>query len=322
MDAITRKKVAVISKYAVDTFTSGDWLSFGQITGQTELVSGHPRLLRALSFGDEDYSACVIDVLNQVFDKRESLVDEVIEHFDIALWYQQKEPEKYQKLFLDSITKSPDFWKEGYFKLFISHLSSNRERMFNLKTTLDRWGVSAFVAHVDIEPSREWRNEVEAGLETMDAMLVVVEPGFKESDWCCQEVGYALGRKVDILPICAGLDPFGFFGKYQGIQVKGKTPSQAAEKIIETLIKKPKHRSQLLQSIGKSFASLQSDKKIELVRILDGWKVVVDEQFKSLIERISLSGFEKAQLKDVIARVKAFEAAKPIAVTAGDDVPF
>jgi hypothetical protein len=322
MDAITRKKVAVISKYAVDTFTSGDWLSFGQITGQTELVSGHPRLLRALSFGDEDYSACVIEVLNQVFDKQESLVDEVIEHFDIGLWYQQKEPEKYQKLFLDSITKSPDFWKEGYFKLFISHLSTNRERMFNLKTALDRWGVSAFVAHVDIEPSREWRNEVEAGLETMDAMLVVVEPGFKESDWCCQEVGYALGRKVDILPICAGLDPFGFFGKYQGIQVKGKMPSQAAEKIIETLIKKPKHRAQLLQSIGKSFASLQSDKKIELVRILDGWKVVADEQFKSLIERISLSGFEQTQLKDVIARVKAFEIAKPIAVTAGDDLPF
>jgi hypothetical protein len=322
MDAITRKKVAVISKYAVDTFTSSDWLSLGQITGQADLVTGHQRLLRALSFGDDDYAACAIEVLNQIFDKQEGLIDEVIEHFDIALWYQQKEPEKYKKLFLDFITKSPDFWKEGYFKPFISHLSTNREKMFHLKTALDRWGVSAFVAHVDIEPSREWRNEVEAGLETMDAMLVVVEPGFKESDWCCQEVGYALGRKIDILPICAGLDPFGFFGKYQGIQVKGKTPSQAAEKIIETLIKKPKHRTQLLQSIGKSFANLQSDKKIDLVRILDGWKVVADEQFKSLLERISLSGFEKGQLKDVIARVKAFEAVKPVAVTVDDDVPF
>src|ERR1022692_2200213 len=83
MDAIITKKVAVISKYAADTFTSGDWPSFGQITGQIELVSGHPRLLRALSFGDDGHSGCVIEVLNQVFDKQEGLVDEVIEHFDM-----------------------------------------------------------------------------------------------------------------------------------------------------------------------------------------------------------------------------------------------
>jgi hypothetical protein len=193
--------------------------------------------------------------------------------------------------------------------------------MSQLKSALDQWGVSAFVAHVDIEPSREWRNEVEAGLETMDAMLAVVEPGFKDSDWCCQEVGYALGRKVEVLPICAGLDPFGFFGKYQGIQVKGKTPSQAAERVIGTLIKKPKHRSQLLQSIGKSFAGLQFEKKVQLVKILDDWSVVTDEQLKALLERISLSEFEKKQLNNIIIRVKAFETPKPT-VEAGDDVPF
>jgi hypothetical protein len=322
MEAITRKKVAVISKYATDTFTASDWLTLGQITRQPEVVSEHPRLLRSLGFGDEDYSSCAIEVLNKIFDKREELVDEVIEHFDIALWYQQKEPDKYKKLFLDFITKSPDFWKEGYFKLFISHLSSNKERMSHLKSGLDQWGVSAFVAHVDIKPSREWRNEVEAGLETMDAMLAVVEPGFKESDWCCQEVGYAMGRKVDVLPICAGLDPFGFFGKYQGIQVKGKTPYQAAEKIIEILIKKPKHRPQLLQSIEKSFANLQPDKKVQLVGILDGWKVITDDQFKTLLERISLSDFEKKQIRYLITRVKAFETPKAVIEAADNDVPF
>jgi len=322
MDAITRKKVAVVSKYATETFTASDWLTLGQITAQPEVVSTHPRLLRSLSFGDEDYSSCAIEVLSKIFEKQEGLVDEVIEYFDIALWYQQKEPDKYQKLFLDFTTKSPDFWKEGYFKLFISHLSSNRERMSHLKSALDQWGISAFVAHVDIEPSREWRNEVEAGLETMDAMLAVVEPGFKDSDWCCQEVGYALGRKVEVLPICAGLDPFGFFGKYQGIQVKGKTPSQAAEKIIGTLIKKPKHRPQLLQSIGKSFAGLQSVKKVQLVTVLDAWNIVTDEQFKALLERISLSDFEKRQLKNIITRVKAFEMPKPVVEAADNDVPF
>jgi len=322
MDAITRKKVAVINKYAVDSFTSSDWLTLGQITGQHEVISDHPRLLRALSFGDEDYSSCAIEVLNKIFDKHEQLVDDVIEYFDIALWYQQKEPDKYKKLFLDSITTSPDFWKEGYFQLFISHLSSNKERMFHLKAALEQWGVSAFVAHVDIEPSREWRNEVEAGLETMDAMLVVVEPGFKDSDWCCQEVGYALGKKVEVLPICAGLDPFGFFGKYQGIQVKGKVPSEVAEKIMGTFLKKPKHRSQLLQSMEKSFAGLRSEVKVKLVNTLEDWNVATDEEIRTILERISLSDFEKKQLKHIISRVKAFKASKPTAEAVDDDLPF
>jgi hypothetical protein len=322
MEATTRKKVAVISKYAVDTFSASDWLSLGQITGESETISSHSRLLRSLSFGDEDYSSCAIEVLNNIFERREELVDQVIEHFDIALWYQQKEPEKYKKLFLDSITQSPDFWADGFFKLFISHLSSNKERMSQLKSALSQWGISAFVAHVDIEPSREWRNEVEAGLETMDAMLAVVEPGFKESDWCSQEVGYAMGRKVDVLPICAGMDPFGFFGKYQGIQVKGKTPSQAAERVVEILIKKPKHRPQLLQSIGKAFAESQSERKVRLVEILDGWKAITDEQLKALLERISLSEFEKRKIKYLINRVKAFEAPKSVAESTDNDVPF
>ena len=89
----------------------------------------------------------------------------------------------------------------------------------------------AFIAHEDIEASKEWRDEVEAGLETMEVLVAVVEPGFKESDWCAQEVGYALGRKIDIIPLRAGLDPFGFFGKYQGIQIKGKYPEMSWKKI-------------------------------------------------------------------------------------------
>jgi len=321
MNTVTRKKIAVISKYAADNFSESDWYTLGQITGRLDLVTNHPRLLRSMSFGDDDYTYCAIEVLNQIFKEDEGLVEEAIEYFDIALWYQQKEPEKHKKLFLNSFTMSPDFWKEGYLKLFLSHLSSNKERMSHLKASFDQWGVYAFVAHEDIEPTREWRNEVEVALETMEVMVVLVEPGIKESDWCCQEVGYALGRKIEIVPLRAGLDPFGFFGKYQGIQVKGKTPSIVAEAVVSTLLKKPKYRAQLLQSIGKSFASLQSDLKTKNVKTLDSWSVATDDQLKSLLERISLSDYEKKQLKDIIGRTNAFQA--PILLPEfDDDIPF
>jgi hypothetical protein len=327
MDSSDRKKVAVIAKYITESFSDSDWFSLGQVTGKLKTITDHPRLFRSLSFGDEDYPYCVAEVLDTIFSEDSKLIPEVIDYFDIDLWYQQKDPEKYKKIFISSAIKSADFWKDGYIKMFISHLSSNRERMSAMKVGLANWGISAFVAHEDIEASREWRDEVEAGLESMDVLVALVEPGFKESDWCVQEVGYALGCKVDIIPLRAGLDPFGFFGKYQGIQVKGKQAAQVANEIVQTLLKKPQHRNVLLQSMSKAFASLQSKNKTELISLLDSWEIITDQQLKALLEQASLSDFERNSLKSLIGRVGAFKVLEPAISTSkfdsfDDEIPF
>jgi len=321
IDALVRKKVSVIAKYARENFSHSDWHTFGQIIGRLKDITDHPRLLRALSFGDDDYEACILEVLNKVLSESPIAVEEVIDHFDIGLWYQQKDPARYKKLFLGTTNQVPDFWTAGKLRLFISHLSSNRERMSQLKSALGRWGITGFVAHQDIEPTREWRDEVEAALETMDVMAALVEPGFKESDWCCQEVGYALGRRIEILPLRAGLDPFGFFGKFQGINVKGKVPSEVAEAIVSLLLKKPKYREGLLQGIGRAFTTLPSSTKLDSFRKLSGWGVITDEQMRSILEQASLSDHEKSQLRDLITRVGAFKSA-PKASDSSEDVPF
>ena len=320
MDASERKKLNVITKYVLQCFSETDWYTLGQLTGSLETVQSHGRLLRSLSFGDEDYPYCVAEVLNTIFDKSPAAIDEVIDHFDIDVWYEQKDPRKYHKLFSASPVHSPDFWEDGYLKAFVSHLSSNKHRVSQLKGHLGQWGISAFIAHKDIQPSREWQREIEAALETMDVMIPVVEPGFRESDWCCQEVGYALGRKVDIVPLRAGLDPFGLFGKYQGIQAKSKLPSQIAEELVGLLLRKPKHRSPLLIGVSKSFTASPSTNKVARVRTLDGWEVLSDEELKILLERISLSEHERMELNDMVLRVGAFR--EQMQESADTDIPF
>lgn len=323
MNSSERKKVAVITKYVEESFSESDWYALGQLTGQLKKIADHPRLFRALSFGDDDYGYCAAEVLNTIFSENGDTISEVIDHFDIDLWYQQKSPDKYQKLFAAQAAKSADFWVSGYLKMFVSHLSSNRARMSALKAGLSNWGISAFIAHEDIQASREWRDEVEAGLETMEILAAVVEPGFKESDWCVQEVGFALGRKVDIIPLRAGLDPFGFFGKYQGIQIKGKVPELVASEIAQVLLKKPQHREKLLQSMTKAFSALNSDKKVELISMLDNWSIITDIQLKSVLEQGSVSDYERKHLKNLIARVDAFQT--PVLVAPNfddDDIPF
>lgn len=324
MNALERKKAAVITKYAVESFSEGDWYTLGQITGSLKLLTDHPRLFRAMNNGDGDYEYCAAQVLDAIFTADSSLIAQVIDHFDIDLWYEQKDPERYRRVFLSSVMPSADFWTDGYLKMFVGHLSSNKSRVSEMKARLACWGICAFVAHEDIEPSREWMDEVEAALETMDIMVALVEPGFRESDWCAQEVGFALGRKTDIIPLRAGEDPFGFFGKYQGIQVKGKYPKTVADEMVQLLLRKPKFRRQMIQGMSKAMAPLESSTKVEMLHLLDSWETVTDEQLRGLIESISLSTFERERLKNLIARVGAFEVPEPTAaeVSTDENVPF
>lgn len=156
--------------------------------------------------------------------------------------------------------KEATFWKAGYFRLFLSHLASFKVQASRLQSTLKKYGISSFVAHEDIKPSKEWQIEIEASLQTMDALAALLMPGFKESNWCDQEVGVAVGRNILIIPIRKGLDPYGFIGKYQGIQATNKNISEVAKEIFQVIINSPKTRNKMLGALVNAI-SQATDKK-------------------------------------------------------------
>lgn len=322
MNAIQRKQVSAITKYAIDEFSHGDWYTLGQLTDHLELIDSHPRLLRSLGFGDDDYDACAAEVLNTIFSTDEQLIGDVIDHYDIDLWFEQKYPNRFQRVFGQPARLNSDFWESGYFKAFISHLSENKGKASRLKESLLKWGVSSFIAHEDIQATREWRNEVEAGLDTMDVLIAIVEPGFKESDWCAQEIGYALGRRVDIIPLRAGMDPFGFFGKYQGLQVKGRQADDVAMEIVQLLLNKPTHRHNLIESMGRAFASVSPISKRARIKLIDAWDVISDDLLKLLLEGSFLSSDDKKELSEIITKAGAFQEPAVSSPELGEDIPF
>jgi len=126
-------------------------------------------------------------------------------------------------------------WNFGFFKTFISHLSTDKLSATNLKICLNEYAISGFVAHEDIEPSKEWMQEIERALFNMNSICAIVTPDFSKSAWCDQEVGVAIGRNVLVIPIRKGADPYGLFGKYQGIQSKGKDSKKIAEEIFRII---------------------------------------------------------------------------------------
>lgn len=197
----------------------------------------------------------VKEILPKINDE---IIIEIANELNIEHNYQSKLP-----VFKDNSTS---FWKIGHFKLFISHLSSFKHKVGILKSELEKYGISGFVAHEDIEPTKEWQEEIEKGLFSMDALCAILMPGFKESNWTDQEVGIAIGRGILVIPIRKELDPYGFIGKYQGFQSVGKKIHEVAEGIFEILIKNPKTRNNIINCLVDLFL-LSNDEKESLERI-------------------------------------------------------
>ncbi len=132
----------------------------------------------------------------------------------------------------------PKFWKENTVKVFISHLASNKIVATQLQNELSSYGISSFVAHEDIEPTLEWQSEIELALRTMDVLVVLLTPGFHNSNWTDQEIGFALGRSVHVVAVRMGMDPYGFIGKTQGLNGNNKEIPELALEIVNVLIVK------------------------------------------------------------------------------------
>lgn len=111
----------------------------------------------------------------------------------------------------------PRFWAPRQFRPFISHVTSFRQRATALRQELSRFHISGFVAHETIEPGEPWQREIEAALRSMDTMAALITPDFHDRKWTDQEVGWALGSGVYVLPVRRGADPYGFLGEVQGI---------------------------------------------------------------------------------------------------------
>lgn len=218
----------------------------------------------------------VKEILPKISDE---IVIEIANELDIQHNFQSKLPK-----FKDNSTT---FWKSGHFKLFISHLSTFRKTIGHLKKELEKYGISSFVAHEDIEPTKEWQDEIEKGLFSMDALCAVLMPGFKESNWTDQEIGVAIGRGILIIPVRRELDPYGFIGKYQGLQSYGKNVDEVAEDIFQVISKNPKTRNQIINCLVDLF--LLSNEPIEAIERINSLKKINDipnDKINLLYQRI------------------------------------
>lgn len=166
-------------------------------------------------------------------------------------------------------------------KVFISHHSSQKHIAALLKTTLKDIGCTAFVAHEDIEPTREWVKVIQAELHAMDVLVGMVSTKFNTSVWCQQEVGWAMGRNIPTYFIAFEdtAPPIGFAGFQQAFTRTGNTLDSQIKDFTNQLLRhltgQPNHNHTLrkffIHELRTSSSFAHTDQIINRLRMCSGY---------------------------------------------------
>ena len=135
-------------------------------------------------------------------------------------------------------------WSEGMLRIFLSHSSTKKLLAVQLKEQLKDSGIDGFVAHEDIEPTKEWLKEIQIALNTCHALVAFICSNFKSSKYCDQEVGFALQRGILVIPVrIEEVDPYGFMAPLQAVLARDKSPGDIAAEIQKLTLNHPTTKS-------------------------------------------------------------------------------
>ncbi|HMJ34823.1 MAG TPA: toll/interleukin-1 receptor domain-containing protein [Baekduia sp.] len=151
-------------------------------------------------------------------------------------------------------------WSEGTLRVFVSHTTANKEVAGKLRDWMARVGIECFVAHTDIEPTREWQDVIESALRTCHVVVALLTDDFSKSRWCDQEVGFAVGRGILIVPVRLGVDPYGFIGKVQGLTLPADLDPKwlgpkLGDEVFGLLARNPLTAARMADPIVRRFAT-------------------------------------------------------------------
>jgi hypothetical protein len=214
----------------------------------------------------------------------------------------------------------PVFWREGYFKVFISHISMEKDFATKLQSELLNYQIAGFVAHADIRPTREWENEILQALKSSDALIALMHKDFHQSSWTDQEIGIAIGHDLLTVSISLGENPYGFIGRYQALAGNGKSPQDLAAELFQIFITHPQSRRRMAEALVNKFANSSSfdeaKKNMTILESLEYW----DDNLSSLAQQAIKTNDQLENAWDVPERLD--NLIHKWNHSSDDDIPF
>ncbi len=152
----------------------------------------------------------------------------------------------------------PSFWRHDYLRLFITHLATHKVYAGTLQKRSFQHGICGFVAHKDIEPTKEWQDEILLALRTADALVALLHPGFHNSKWTDQEIGVAMGRSIPVVSVSLGETPYGFIGRQQAANGINKDEDTIARELANIFCRHKQTRKRMAIATVRRFEESDS----------------------------------------------------------------
>jgi hypothetical protein len=135
---------------------------------------------------------------------------------------------------------------------FLSHSHKDRKLASDLKRNFNKYNIKAFVAHRDIDVSAEWEKGILKKLKKCELFFPLLTDNFIESKWTDQETGFAVSRRKIIVPLSAGVTPYGFIAKIQAQKIQDSI-DLTTWNVVRTLVKHRRIGKKLRLQVIKYF---------------------------------------------------------------------
>lgn len=155
-------------------------------------------------------------------------------------------------------SESLSFWQPGQFRVFISHVSKHKDLATEICSHLNKYHISSFIAHKDIQPAKEWMDEIYLALQTCDCVISMMTEEFHESKWTDQEVGISMGLNKLIIPVDLGSEVYGFLSKYQWLKAGKMTAEDISSRVFDILNTHNLSKKKFSEAIVNKFESSYS----------------------------------------------------------------
>jgi len=179
--------------------------------------------------------------------------------------------------------------------IFLSHQAKFKVEVAALKQELEYYGTKCFVAHEDIKPTQKWLKEIKRAIKDCDALVALLTPDFRESQWTDQEIGMAMGLKKLVISVRLGRDPYGFMASAQALKGELAEPRPLAESIVRALLHNEGTAEYMQNAVIDSFYHSENfDTAIRTSNLIVEFDEVTDEQFLRLDEAVELNDQTRA----------------------------
>jgi len=96
-----RQQILTLAKAIEAIFSSSEWTEIGYLTATDGYIDSHPRLLRSLYWGDNDYKGHVLEAVAHILDTDDANLRKLVEYEPISSWLKANDPSGLEALQAD-----------------------------------------------------------------------------------------------------------------------------------------------------------------------------------------------------------------------------